>query len=60
MQRRNADCASIVNLSAFDKIIVLNRVDPLISTLICVLAKNFNSSRINFIPLPCAQFTFIT
>ena len=26
---------------------------------ICVFAKNFNSSRMNLIPFPCAQFTFI-
>jgi hypothetical protein len=47
-------------LSAFDNIIVLKF--PLLSLLIfiCIFAKNFRSSLINLIPLPCAQFTFNT
>ena len=54
---RKADWASIVNLSA-----LINTIILIISPQLCifVLAKNFKSSRINRIPLPNPQFTYIT
>ena len=57
MHRRSADCASIVSLSAFNRTIDLNRSPSIKSTF--VFAKNFRSSRINRMPRPYAQFTFM-
>ena len=58
IHRRSADCASLVKLSALRRTIVLN-LTPAFDC-IFALAKNFSSSRINFIPFPCEQFTIIT
>ena len=57
MHLRSADWASIVRLSALINTIVLNK-EPLFEC-IFAFAKNFSSSLINLIPLPCAQFTII-
>ena len=58
IQRRMADCASTVKCSAFSNTIDL-KFTPVFHCVL-VLAKNFNSSRINLIPLPWAQLTNIT
>lgn len=58
MHRRSADCASTVKWCAFKSTIDLNSVPDLLCIL--VRAKNFKSSRINWIPFPWLQFTVIT